>query len=545
MASGTLMAADYLSVTKFVSRPDRIEIHAESRQSTASCPVCGVRARRVQSRYTRRLGDLPWHGVAVELIVRLRRFFCDAEDCRRRIFVEPIPEVAARYARKTLRLALAIELIGFALGGRPGARTAAELGVRVGRDSLLRAVRRAPVEQSPEPRVVGIDDWAIHRGQTYGTIIIDLERHRRLDLLPDRKAETLAAWLAEHREIEIVSRDRAGAYADGTRQGAPTAVQVADRWHLIKNAGDALERVIAAEPKTLAEIARRLERKRRDAHPADLETLPKPQSVPTRANEKKIERRMRRFARYKRVVELFGLGMSKRAIAREVGLDIKTVRKFLSSDGFPERAPRRTRSRADPYVDYLRRRWAEGCRNATQLWREVKAQGYRGGVARVRRVVQPWRDGSGLGRWKKDAIAGAEPPKRVAAPSPRRGKWVLIRDDEDLDDDEREFRDELLAASPTIARAAELTRMFNEMIRTRDSSQLAPWIAAANGSGVAPIASFAAGLEPDRASVEAALTYEWSNGQTEGQVNRLKAIKRSMFGRANFDLLRKRVLSSR
>ena len=163
MASGTLLAADYLSVTNFVSRPDRIEIQAESRQSKVSCPVCGAPARRVQSRYARRLGDLPWHGVAVELVVRLRRFFCDADDCPRRIFVEPIPEVAARYARKTSRLALAIELIGFALGGRPGARTAAELGMRVDRDTLLRAVRQAPLQQAPEPRVVGIDDWAMRR----------------------------------------------------------------------------------------------------------------------------------------------------------------------------------------------------------------------------------------------------------------------------------------------------------------------------------------------------------------------------------------------
>jgi transposase len=543
MASGTLLAADYLSVTKFVSRSDRIEIYVESRRLKAPCPLCGALARRVQSRYARRLGDLPWHGVAVELVVRLRRFFCDADGCDRRIFVEPIQEVAGRYARKTSRLALAIELIGFALGGRPGARTAAELGMRVDRDTLLRAVRRAPSEEAPEPRVVGIDDWAIRRGQTYGTIIVDLERHRRLDLLPDRKAETLADWLADHPGIEIVSRDRAGAYADGTRQGAPEAVQVADRWHLLKNAGDALERVIAAEPKILAAVATRLDQKPRDAHPIEPAAAPEPQLMPTRACEKKAERRARRLARYERVVDLFGRGLSKGAIAREVGLDIKTVRKFIRSDGFPERAPRRTRSGVDPYVDFLRRRWADGCRNATQLWREVKPQGYRGAVANVRRVVQAWRDGSGLGRWKKNAAPGAEPPKRVTAPSSRRAKWVLLRDDEDLDKDERELRDELLAASPAIARAAELTRAFNEMVRSRDGSRLAPWLAAAKGSGIAPIAFFAAGIEPDRASVEAALTYEWSNGQTEGQVNRLKAIKRSMFGRANFDLLRKRVLA--
>jgi transposase len=546
MASGTLLAADYLSVGRFISRPDRIEIYAESRQSHPPCPLCGSPAQHVQSRYERRLDDLPWHGVAVRLVLRVRRFFCDDECCPRKIFSEPIPAVAPRYARKTARLATALELIGFALGGRAGARAAVALGVDVDRDTLIRAVRRAPVDHGEVPRIVGVDDFAMRRGHTYRTILVDLEHRRRLDVLPDRSAETLAAWLAARPGIELVSRDRAGSYAEGTRQGAPNAVQVADRWHLLKNVGDALERVLAAERKALDGIARRLTEKRRDEAAALLsEAAVRGEPTPSRAELEKGERRTRRLACYERVVALFGAGLSKRAIARKVGLDLKTVRKFLRADAFPERAQRARRSALDRREEYLQRRWAEGCRNATTLWREIQNRGYRGAVVNVRAFVQPWRDGDGRGRWEKDAPPGLAPAKRVEPPSPRQAKWLLIREADELDAEERQLRDEILAASETAACAAKLTGEFNAMIRKRDAGRLDAWIKAARASGIEAMVSFANGLETDRAAVEASMRYEWSNGQLEGQVNRLKVIKRQMYGRAKFDLLRKRVLCMR
>ncbi len=237
---------------------DTIVVHMNALTAGARCHTCGNTSERIHSHYQRTLADLPWAHCPVRLLIQLRKFFCDNADCKRRIFTEPILELAPRYAGKTKRLQDELCLIGYSLGERAGDREADGLGREVGPDTLLRRVRTVTAAQNtstPMVNALGVDDWAFRKGHHYGTILVDLERHELIDLLPDRSAESLATWLKEHPEIEIISRDRAGVYSDGARQGAPQADQVADRWHVLRNLGEAIERLTAQHTSHMREAA--------------------------------------------------------------------------------------------------------------------------------------------------------------------------------------------------------------------------------------------------------------------------------------------------
>jgi hypothetical protein len=408
---------------------DEIVLTVRAAAEAARCPACGGVSRRVHSWYVRRVADLAWQGAAARLRLRVRRFFCDAPSCDRRMFAERLPTVVAPYARRTVRLDDWLRRVGFALGGRPGERLLRPMGPTVGHDALLTRVRSASVEEPPAARVLGVDDVALRRGQTYGTILVDLERHRVVDLLPDRTAATVAAWLGPHPGAEIIARDRGGADADGARRGAPGAVQVADRFHLLANAGDVLERVLTRHRGPLKAAADAVDRGAAPATPASTAETPTAGASAeptTRAARDRAAGRARRRARYEEVVALVADGWTDAAVADHLRIGRRTVGRYVRAGGFPERvhAARRP-SILGPHDRYLRARWDAGCHNARTRFDEIAAQGFTGSASLVRAYVRRWwgrrgaaRPGRAACRRRRDGASARAHAGPLAAPSP-------------------------------------------------------------------------------------------------------------------------------
>lgn len=383
MTTKTLLADPaVLQIEKIVTEKTSLMIFLKSVQKQARCPLCQHVSVKRHSRYVRRLADLPWQGVAVKAALSIGRFFCTNDLCDRKVFAERLPKVAADYARRTLRLNETLTDLAFALGGEAGCRLAQKLGLLISADTLLRRIRQYAALIMKTPRVLGIDDFAFRKRHNYGTILIDLETRQPIDLLPDRESKTVAEWLKAHLGVEIVARDRSPLYAEGITLGMPAAEQVADRWHLLKNVVDVLKEFLNQHHPEFHQ-ARQAIISRQDSA---VETVSLPSDRRTKA---KAQTRARRLELYYKVQVLKKDGGTQNEIVRRLGISKQYARRLIHAGTFPERSPfPPRRASVDIYADYLHRRWTEGCQNASELWREIKEQGFAGARGAVTRYVR-------------------------------------------------------------------------------------------------------------------------------------------------------------
>ena len=382
-----------VEVTSIEVTENGLIISAASTQPSACCPLCSSAATRVHSHYTRTIADLPCAGQHVRLLLQVRKFFCEVSTCTRKIFAERLTPFIEPWARVTTRQYQSVQTIGFATGGMLGVRVTDRLGIQTCWMTILRRIMALPTVPIEQVSELGIDDFAFRRGSKFGTILVDMQSHKVIDLLPDRKAETAKAWMQAHPEIDLVSRDRGGDYAAGAREGAPQATQVADRFHLYTNLVEAVALILArcrAEIRKNAQSAVQEELQEEAPEPLLLECAevisvenwkPAPELCDERA---RLSRRAQRYDRYQQVLALNAQGLGFTEIARRVGLSRRTIERWIKEGDFPEAKRRRKRwSVFDPYAEYVLSRWEEGCTNGLQLWQEIQAQGYQGSAQTV------------------------------------------------------------------------------------------------------------------------------------------------------------------
>jgi len=496
---------------------------------SAICPVCGTPSGRRHSWYRRTAMDLPWRKFTVRLRVWARRFFCDQPTCPRKIFAERFTGLLPRYGRRTEEATGLLLAFAQRAGGEAGARLARAAGLPTSPDTLRRLLRNQEFSVGAAPTELGVDDFALRRQQHYGLLLVDLAVRRPIDVLPDDESATLATWLRAHPGAKIIARDRGLRIRDGVRLGAPDAVQVADRFHLLRNVVDALDQ---------------LQRQRRAAGSAAFGhgvrappvATPDPPPPPDPTPESKPGERPRSFRagpdQWERARALRAQGWSIQAVGRAISLSPKTVRRLLNRATPPPQEymhHRRVPRLIEPFLQYLLQRWADGCQNGRQLTREIEQLGYQGKGSSVRWMMARWRPPKTRGQPKRRLLTRHVP-------------WLLLRAPDLLKEEERLDLERVLAADEWLDAGYKLVQRFRGALHDRDVTAFQRWLLDAAASELKPFARLAVGMTDDLEAITNAFRYPWSTGPVEGNITRVKLIKRAGYGRAKLPLLRARIL---
>jgi len=525
---------------------DGVRIMARTRTAQLACRGCGAVSAQVHDRYRRRLADLACGGRPVQVVLKVRRFCCGNPACPVATFAEQVPGLTGWYQRRTAGLRDLLEKVALALAGRAGSRLAAALGAVVSRFTLIRLVRGLPDPQAGPVTVLGADDVAKRKGHSYATVLMDMDSHRLTGMLPDREAETFADWLRAHPGIEVICRDRGGAYARAAREAAPGAVQVADRFHLWQDLAEAVDKTVLACLAALSPPSPGPQ----DPQPAAAPAGPAgaPAGPDGFRDQHGHERRLvaRHRERYTAVQALRAQGCTIREIARRLGLARNTVLKFAQAASIDELLVKATSrpSILDPFKPYLSQRWNQGCTSAAALHEEIRARGREGGILTVERYLRQFRTADG-----RDRQARAQPqltaPSAPALPKPRQiTRWIMTHPDHLASHDAADLA-RLLDASPALAATAGHVRSFAGMMTRRQGLlALEDWLTAVEAGDQPALRSFARGIRRDQQAVTAGLALPYNSGALEGKNCKIKYLKRLMYGRANFDLLRKIALLS-
>jgi transposase len=527
----------------------QLTVEVISAQPFAYCPGCGSPSDHIHCQYQRTVHDVPCGGRRIVLRLGVRKFFCRVPTCPRKVFAERLADLVQPWARVSNRLLEELKALGLAASAEVNERLTPRLGMKVKAPTLLRYLRTIPPPVDTFVRVLGVDDFSIKRGDSYGTILVNLETHRPLDLLPDRTADAVFPWLKRHQEIDIVSRDRASAYADAANRALPHAIQVADRYHVLQNLREHLQRVLDRNRSCLPMIedtplkgASSASQRGNAETPSDLlpeetllvfpesakaDQLLAPQegecsveldntemdlSCLTYTDRKKKINRDKRVSRYEEVMALHQTGIGQRALARQLGMSRKTVKLFVSSPVCPQRAPGtglrpKGKSKLDPYRSYLRERWDAGTQNSSLLFGEIKERGYTGSASLLRMALSEWRTElppkSRQGKPRKPRLRTQPGLRRLSS---RSASFLLILPLAKRTAKEKQQIEHICQASSDLRTVYLLSQEFVTMLKERQVEALDSWLKQAKESQVTELVSFVNGIVRDVAAVRAAFS---------------------------------------
>lgn len=473
-------------------------VTATTRDGPAACTGCGRVSQRVHSTYLRHVADQAVGGRPLRIDLQVRRLYCENRGCAKATFAEQVDGLTERYQRRTPGLRVVLEAVAVALAGRAGARLSVVLGAAVSWMTMLSLLMRVPLQGLGAPEVLSVDDFALRRGHRYGSLLIDAVTHQRIEVLPDRRAETLAAWLRAHPGVRIVCRDGSASFAEAISLGAPAAVQVSDRWHLWHNLAGAVEKAVTAHAGCWNALARRA------------------------GSVREAQTRERHAA----VHALLDQGAGLLECTRRLGWTINCVKRYARAERVEDllRPPQYRACLVDPYREIVRTRLRENV-PITRILAEIREQGYTGAASLLDRYIAQGR---------------ADAPDQ--APSARRlTSWIMSRP-ADLKADRRRHLAELTGACPQMTALATVVREFAAILTERRGQDLTDWINRTRAHKLPGFDQYLNGLEKDRDASVAGLSLPYSNGPTEGANTKVKLIKRQMYGRAGFALLRHRIL---
>lgn len=545
-----LTGASFLRLDRYdIEDGNRLTLSLSSTQVIVPCPLCGGLTHRVHSHYERTLADLPCVHFRLRLILQVCKFFCPNAECRRRIFTERLPEVAAPWARKTVRFIQRIQSIGLALGGAAGARLGHRLGYISSGSTLLNHRHRLPLPIFETPKALGVDDFAFRKGHNYGTILVNLETHQPIALLADRKAETLVEWLQAHPGIEVLSRDRSKTYKKAMTKGAPNAIQVADRFHLVKNLSELLERVLGGYRTELKKVECAHQQRTLSATPEKVVVAHPNLTTTQKAQQRILNNQKHRIKQQKAVKQMQAQQCRPSVIARKLGMSRNTVARYGALPDFPEvpaRRPTFGRSLLNPYKQQLLGWWNDGIRAPSVLMELLQPIGYEGTIRTRQRYISGLRRAQGL---PPERFRVVKPLPKVIVPksppfTPRQAAYLIILRPENRQVEEADLLKRMTQQHPDLALLVDLADAFLQLLRQRQADAFDDWLVRIEKSSIQPLQTFARGLIDDYAAVKASMSTEWSNGPVEGLNNKLKMLKRQMYGRASLDLLAKRFILS-